>query len=75
MTKACHIEPFSAHERSVYSALAVAGAFNILRKQKKMLIKPNLTNDSPHQIIFSLHISSGRLDPVAPDQKAEVTAR
>ena len=72
MTKACHIEPFSAHERSVYSALAVAGAFNILRKQKKMLIKPNLTNDSPHQITISVQMSNGGLDPAASGQKVEI---
>ena len=55
--KACHIEPFKSAEESVHTALAHAGAFDVLRQQKQILIKPNLVNSSPPPITLPVEIA------------------
>lgn len=52
MAQSCHIEHYVSDEQSVTCALANAGAFDILRQQKRILIKPNLVNASPPPITF-----------------------
>ncbi len=52
MVRPCHIEEYVSDEQSVRSALANAGAFDVLRRQKRILIKPNLVNASPPPITF-----------------------
>lgn len=47
MSNRCHIEPYTDTALSLKSALEAIDAPAILQQQKRILIKPNLVNDSP----------------------------
>lgn len=47
MNGPCHIEPFVDEKQSLRAALEAVGAPGVLSGQKRILIKPNLINDSP----------------------------
>ena len=47
MSHLCHIERSNTADDSVYNALAAVGAFDVLSRQSRILIKPNLVNASP----------------------------
>ena len=72
MAKSCHIENFISVEQSVRSALANAGAFNILRQQKRILIKPNLVNASPPPITFPVAIADALVGAIREQCDAEI---
>lgn len=61
MTQACHIEKYATAGESVASALANAGAFESLREQNLILIKPNLVNASLPPITFPVDIAEALL--------------
>jgi len=61
MAKACHIEKFTSLEESVHTALANAGAFDILQQQELILIKPNLVNSSPPPVTFPVSLAEALL--------------
>lgn len=50
--KAVHIEPFNDYAGSVPRALEAAGLPEALREARRVVVKPNLVNDSPPPITF-----------------------
>jgi len=49
---------------SIYYALANAGAFDLLRQQQQILIKPNLVNVSPPPMTFPVEIADALIDAI-----------
>ena len=69
----CHIEDFITDQQSVSSALASAGAFDILQQQKRILIKPNLVNASPPPITFPVGLAEALVLAIRKHCDAERT--
>ena len=72
MAQACHIEHYVSDEQSVTRALANAGAFDILRQQKRILIKPNLVNASPPPITFPVDLAEAIVVTIRQHCDAEI---
>jgi len=72
MAQACHIENYVSDEQSVTSALANAGAFDVLRQQKRILIKPNLVNASPPPITFPVGLAEALIFAIRRHCDAEI---
>jgi len=75
MAKPCNIEPLKVYNNSVNSALTSVRAFDILCQQTIIPINPHRVKAPPHQIIFSVQIPCGQLDPATPGQKTEESSR
>lgn len=72
VTQPCHIEKYISPEQSVYSALANAGAFDILQQQQKILIKPNLVNASPPPITFPAALAEALIIAIRENCDGEI---
>lgn len=72
MTLPCHIEAFQTCAESVTSALVSAGAFEVLRQQKRILIKPNLVNASPPPITFPVQLTEALIVAIRQRCDAEI---
>ncbi|PLY02554.1 MAG: hypothetical protein C0623_03575 [Desulfuromonas sp.] len=72
MAKPCHIENYISAEESVHTALANAGAFDVLRDQRKILIKPNLVNASPPPITLPVSIAEALVVAISENCDGEI---
>ena len=70
--RSCHIEKYISSEQSVYSALANAGAFDVLQQQERILIKPNLVNASPPPITFPAAMTEAMILAIRENCDSEI---
>ncbi|MFO7982597.1 MAG: DUF362 domain-containing protein [Desulfuromonadales bacterium] len=72
MSSTCHIENFSSYTESIPRALAAAGAEDILGRQKRLIIKPNLVNASPPPITLPVEAAEALLGFIRSCSDAEI---
>ncbi len=67
-----HIEEFTTYAESIPGALAAAGAGELLAGQQRVLIKPNLVNDSPPPVTLPVAAAEALVRAVRRLSDAEV---
>lgn len=72
MPAACHIEPFTSFAESVPRALAAIGAEDVLPRQSRILIKPNLVNASPPPVTLPVAFAEALIDTLRSATAAEL---
>ena len=63
---------FTSYQKSVAEALDAIGAPEVLAKQKAVLIKPNLTNDTPPPVTTPVECCAAIVDYVRRHSEAEI---
>lgn len=72
MVVAPHIEPCASFAESVPRALAAIGAEEVLARQRRIVIKPNLVNASPPPVTLPVAFTEALVDAIRSATDAEL---
>ncbi|NIQ98490.1 MAG: DUF362 domain-containing protein [Desulfuromonadales bacterium] len=72
MSSACHIESFSSYAESIPRALDAVGAAEVLARQERVIVKPNLVNASPPPITLPVEAAEALIGFIRSCSDAEI---
>lgn len=72
MSPSCHIETFTSYRESVPRSLTAIGAAEVLARQERIVIKPNLVNGSPPPVTLPVAMAEALVGAIRAVSAAKI---